>query len=155
MHHLRAFSACHNKLRHIPTDLGCSKTIETLHLSNNHLMELPVSITRLSRMQSLWLDFNNISALPMNFHLLTRLTDLKMEGNTNLVLPVIETISQGASAVLEWSKRRLSQSDHVRRQNVALTIQDLLKQVGRHRIGGRNGEPHESIYAANVDDEDG
>eukprot|EP00957_Ditylum_brightwellii_P152869 11635859-Ditylum_brightwellii.AAC.1 len=74
-----------------------------------------------------------------------------MEGNVDMVLPTTDTLLKGPEEVLRWSERRLGASQFARAQNILLTVQDVLKQVGKYKIGGLNGMPsHHSLYEQNV-----
>jgi hypothetical protein len=124
-------------MKYLPADIGESKTLESLHVCNNRLMELPDEIGKLGKtLQHLWLDFNNLTALPMSFHKLQVINELKMEGNAGMVFPTIDKIIQGPKAVVAWSKKRFSTSLFARQQSIVLTFQDMLKQVGKHGVGG-------------------
>jgi len=96
---------------------------------------------------NLWLDFNNLSALPMSFYKMANLVELKMEGNPGMVFPTIDKIIRGPKTVVAWSKKRFSTSLFGRQQSIVMTFQDILKQAGKHCIGG---EEHRGIFEANV-----
>ncbi len=148
MPNLIQVSANDNNMKYLPGDIGDSKTLAVVHVCNNRLMELPDNIGNLGRtLTNLWLDFNNLTALPISFHKLENLTELKMEGNSGMVFPTMDKIIRGPKSVLAWSKKRFSTSLFARQQSIVLTFQDMLKQVGKHCIGG---EDHRGIFEANV-----
>ncbi|GMI08986.1 hypothetical protein TrVE_jg11434 [Triparma verrucosa] len=147
MPNLSQLSCNDNKLKYLPGSISESNTLQAIHVCNNRIMELPDTLGQLTTLTNLWLDFNNLTALPMSFHKLDRLTELKMEGNAGMVFPTMDKIIRGPKTVLAWSKKRFSTSLFARQQSIVLTFQDMLKQVGKHSIGG---EEHRGIYEKNV-----
>jgi hypothetical protein len=148
MPNLVVLSVNSNRLKYLPSEIGDSKTLAQLHVCNNRLMELPEEIGKLGNsLTNLWLDFNNLSAVPMSFYKLTNLIELKMEGNLGMVFPTIDKIIKGPKTVVAWSKKRYATSLYARQQAIVLSFQDILKQVGKHCVGG---EDHRGIYEANV-----
>lgn len=140
---LEQLSCNDNKLKYLPSSISESESLKAIHVCNNRIMELPDTLGGLGSLTNLWLDFNNLTALPMSFHKLEKLIELKMEGNIGMVFPTMDKIIRGPKTVLAWSKKRFSTSLFARQQSIVLTFQDMLKQAGKHSVGG---EEHRGIY---------
>lgn len=159
---LHTLSVNDNQLRYLPSNIGQAQHLKTLHASKNNLMELPLSICRLNEktqgggLTSLWLDSNpSLAALPPNFHFLTQLKELKMEHCVNMVYPNHNIIRNNGDTtlVLDWSRKRKASAIYGRQLNIVLSVQDILKQVHKYKIGSLR-QPFLSIFEL-VQDDDG
>ena len=122
MQELRIILANDNRLKQLPAEIGTSATLEFLHLSRNQIMEIPLSIVHLYSLKSIWLDNNRLSAMPPKFHQLIQLKELKLDNNKDMVLPPLHILAKGLDEVMRWSERRLGSSEHIRVQNIILSV---------------------------------
>ena len=73
---------------------------------------------------------------------INKLQELKFHNSKDMVLPLLHILAKGLDAVMRWSERRLGSSEHIRVQDIILSVQELLRQVGNHFQEGvkENGE---------------
>ncbi len=58
--------------------------------------------------------------------------------------PPIEKVAMGTKAVMTWSRNRLEMSKTSKVRRIVQSVEEVLNQVKRHRIGGIL---HESVFA--------
>ena len=74
-----------------------------------------------------------------------------MEGNNGMIYPPVSVLSRGVPDVLNWCQLKLASSVHVKRRNIVLSVQSVLEQVGKYKLGGSGqGQLHEAVYESNV-----
>ena len=143
MPNLRQFSIMGNELGCLPSGMEKFKVLQIFRASKNRIMILPDSIVDIPSLRCLWLDYNKLSALPPNFHRLTRLKELKLEGNVDMVYPPLQKVAMGTEEILCWSRNRSEMSKTSKVRHIIQSLEEVLNQVKRYRIGG---PLHESIF---------
>jgi hypothetical protein len=143
MKNLRRLSINYNEIGVLPGGLHKLKKLQSFHASKNRIIILPDSIVDMASLHSLWFDYNQLSALPPNFHKLTKLQELKLEGNPDFVYPPINIVARGTEEVLRWSRQRLELSKTAKMKHIVESLNEVLKQVHRYKIGGAL---HESLF---------
>ena len=82
---------------------------------------------------------------------MSNLKELKMEGNNGMVYPPVPILSKEVSNVLDWCELKLASSSYMKRRNIIQSVQGLLEQVDKYKLGGSgNGQRHEAVFEANV-----
>ena len=76
-----------------------------------------------------------------------------MDNNKDMVLPPLHIPAKGLDKVMRWSERRLGSSEHIRVQNIILSVQELLRHVGNHKVSTPDlSQPHEFLFQEGVEE---
>eukprot|EP01041_Mallomonas_annulata_P001810 gene1810-3508_t len=126
---LTTLSATCNEISYLPRELCFCKNLRSLRLSRNKITMLPDVIGDLSRLTELCLDFNRLQSLPASFYMLTKLITLRLDENEPLVVPPLDVISGGATAVVQWCHDRWMGDEQWRMRFIIATFQKYLVQV--------------------------
>ena len=86
-------------------------------------------------------------------HQINELKDLKLDNNKDIVLPPLHILEKRLDEVMRWSERRLGSIEHLRVQNIILSVQELLRHVCNNKVSTPDlSQPHESLFQDGVEE---
>jgi Leucine rich repeat len=141
----------HNRLQHLPPEIGMMRALERLFLQHNELSTLPTAIGMLTNLKALNVCSNRLSELPIELCNCDMLEMIAIVDNPNMIKPPADVCSEGTQAILQHlsslAGRPWAREDRERRRQQRL-LEDGIEI---------DATPMDSAYQAYVydfDDED-